>query len=47
MRRVCMYCKTELEPKEPLEDERISHTVCEGCIPRAMNDAGVIVDEMD
>lgn len=31
MRVVCSYCKCELPEKEPLDDKRISHSVCPTC----------------
>ena len=31
MKVTCAWCKKEFPDKEPLEDERISHTICEEC----------------
>ncbi len=31
MKLVCSYCGIELGTKEPLEDDRISHSMCEAC----------------
>ncbi|MFW5870215.1 MAG: hypothetical protein ACOCVL_00980, partial [Candidatus Sumerlaeota bacterium] len=27
----CAYCKMDMGEKEPLEDTRLSHTICEEC----------------
>lgn len=32
MIRVCAWCKKELGEKEPLEDKRITHGMCEECL---------------
>jgi hypothetical protein len=29
---VCSWCKKQVGVKEPMEDTRISHTICEDCV---------------
>lgn len=31
MVRICAWCKRVLGEKEPLDDPRITHTICENC----------------
>ncbi len=31
MRLICSYCQAEMGDKEPLDDGRISHGMCDGC----------------
>jgi hypothetical protein len=35
MIRVCYRCGMEFGEKEPLEDRRVSHGLCDPCIPLA------------
>lgn len=38
MKVICAWCKKDLEDKEPLEDKRISHGMCEKCCVRIMEE---------
>ena len=31
MKVICSYCRKEMGEKEPFDDDRISHGICEGC----------------
>ena len=36
MTRICAWCKQVMGEKEPLEDKRITHTICKNCQPQAL-----------
>ena len=38
MRVICAWCKKKMENKEPLEDNRISHSCCEKCFDYVLKD---------
>lgn len=50
MIRVCCYCNANLGEKEPLEDKRVTHSVCPSCYEKEVqkmreNSPEVQVDE--
>lgn len=38
MRRICAWCNRELSPKEPLDSDLISHTICDDCYQNTVNE---------
>jgi hypothetical protein len=34
MKRVCCICKVHIGDKEPLDDKRVTHGICEICYPK-------------
>jgi PAS domain-containing protein len=52
MRVICSYCRAELAPKEPLEDDAITHTMCPDCLDHFGRQAegwslGELLDQFD
>lgn len=35
MIRICAWCKAWLGQKEPLEDKRVTHGICQECLDRS------------
>lgn len=52
MRVICSYCRAELAPKEPLEDDAVTHTMCPECLDHFGRQAegwslGELLDQFD
>jgi len=47
MKIVCAWCKKELGEKEPLDDPRISHGICEECKQKMQQELKQYEKEID